>query len=276
VDGVGNLKKPLGKKGGRLNVSTIIVAAPKDTIDSLEQTLHSAQLTARSMVYRPVASALSVTEEDERIEGVAVADIGGWTTDLAIFANGRMEFAMTLPVGGSHITSDLASLLNMSFEDADELKKSEVEFPGTGVSDGKVSQVRQIGSEASRPIKQQVLCEIAECRILEIAKFIRREIEKSGYSRQIVASIVLTGGTANIRGIERVFKREFDNMRCVTKAPSVASHPKRALNDPSLASATGIALFTLSSEAEDLEPASGQADWKQRVKAFWSLVGNGN
>jgi cell division protein FtsA len=275
IDGEKSVSRPLGQRGRRLDVDALIVSAPTAEVDALEETVASADLVAHGLVYRPLASALAVSDADERQEGIAILNIDNWTTDVGVFHNGTLTYANTLPLGGAHITHDLATLLNMAFDDADELKREHVEFPHHLIGENSVCEVRQVGSDQLRQIKQSVVCEIAQSRVIEIARLIRKDMERAGYSRLLAAGIGITGDSANIKGIERVIKSEFGDTRVVKKVPKITGQYSRQLNKPEYAAAIGLAFYALNREMEELEPATAQVNWKSRVKAIWSLVGTG-
>ncbi|MFQ5410262.1 MAG: cell division protein FtsA, partial [Anaerolineales bacterium] len=204
VDGQDGVRSPLGMHGFRLEVEAHIVTAAKTSVQNLTNCVENSGVGVEQLVLNPLAAAEVALKETEREMGVVVCDIGGGTTDLAIFIEGNVWHTMVLSVGGSHITSDIAHGLRLPIEIAEGVKKEHGHAWHRNVDASEHVNVRPFGSDAPIQISRAELAHIVEARVEEIFMLVLQEIKRSGYDGLLPAGLVLTGGTARLPGIRAV------------------------------------------------------------------------
>ncbi len=204
VDGQGGIRNPLGMHGYRLEVETHIITAAAASVENLRQCVANAGVDASMFVLNPLASAEVVLNETERQMGVVVCDIGGGTTDMAIYIDGDVWHTAVLSVGGNHITSDIAHGLRLPMSQAEEIKiqHGQATWGDTGVQE--YFNIRPFGEEEMVQISRKELSQIIEARVDEIFSLVVQEIKRSGYDGLLPAGMVLTGGTSALPGIRSV------------------------------------------------------------------------
>jgi cell division protein FtsA len=239
VDGQPGVKNPVGMHGFRLDVETHIITAASNSIQNLVKCGRGVGIDIDDMVLEPLASSEAVLTEDERQVGVAIADIGGGTTDICVFKEGSIYHTAILPVAGYQLTRDVAIGLGLPFEVAEEMKKRY----GTvmPVYENNMSQGSPV-SEDGHGVSYQDLCDILRARVEEILRLVLLELPGSDYESVIPAGLVLTGGSSNISGIE--------TLGCdILKLPVRVGCPLHitgitdALRDPAYATGVGLLLW---------------------------------
>jgi cell division protein FtsA len=239
VDGQAGVKNPVGMHGFRLDVETHVITAAANSIQNLVKCVRGIGLDIDDMVLEPLASSEAVLTEDERQAGVAIADIGGGTTDICVFKDGSIYHTAILPVAGYQLTRDVAIGLGLPFEVAEEMKKRYGSV--MNVYDNKMAGAPPI-SEDGHGISYQDLCDILHARVEEILRLVLLELPGSDYESVIPAGLVLTGGSSNLSGIE--------TLGCeVMKLPVRVGCPLHitgitdSLRDPAYATGVGLLLW---------------------------------
>lgn len=198
IDGQEGIRQPLGMHGYRLEVEAHIITAAAATVENLRQCVQAAGVQVSQFVLNPLASAEVVLSETERQMGVIVCDIGGGTTDLAIYIDGDVWHTMVLAIGGNHITNDVAHGLRLSISQAEEVKKQYGIANKSSVTSEEVFNVRSFGEDHPVKVKREDLALIIEARAEEIFDLVLQEIKRSGYDGLLPAGMVLTGGVSNL------------------------------------------------------------------------------
>lgn len=201
VDGQDGISQPLGMHGYRLEVEAHIITASQATVENLRQCVGAANVEVLQFVLNPLASGDVVLTDTERQSGVAVCDIGGGTTDLAIYVDGHVWHTMVLAVGGNHVTNDIATGLRLPLEQAEEIKKKYGFAMKSGVGAEEYFTVKAFGEEQPIRIMRKDLTHIIEARVEEIFALTLQEIKRSGYDGLLPAGMVLTGGSSALPGI---------------------------------------------------------------------------
>jgi cell division protein FtsA len=204
VDGQDGVTMPVGMHGYRLEVEAHIITAAQATVENLRQCVGAAGVEVLQFVLNPLASGDVVLSDGERQMGVAVCDIGGGTTDLAVYVDGHVWHTMVLAVGGNHITNDIATGLRLPLAQAEEIKIKHGYALKSGVGAEEYLTVRAYGEDAPVKISRQDLAHIIEARVEEIFTLILQEIKRSGYDGLLPAGMVLTGGTSALPGIRQL------------------------------------------------------------------------
>ncbi|MDD5467999.1 MAG: cell division protein FtsA [Anaerolineales bacterium] len=204
VDGQEGIRMPIGMHGYRLEVETHIITASAAAVENLRQCVGASGVEISQFVLNPLASAEVVLTETERQMGVVVCDMGGGTTDMAIYIDGDVWHTSVLSVGGNHVTSDIAHGLRLPMTQAEEIKIQHGQALQSEVDPLEYFNVRPFGEETPVQISRSELAHIIEARVEEIIGMVLQEIRHSGYDGLLPAGMVLTGGCSllpNIRAL---------------------------------------------------------------------------
>ena len=210
VDDHTGIQNPLGMSGVRLVTNVHIVTADVTSLRNLLVSCNRASLRVAEIVLESVASSRTVLSKDEMELGVALVDIGGGTTDLAIFCNGTIKHTWELALGGNSLTSDLSVGLRTPMQEAEKLKYLYGSALSSMIKDNYVVEVPTVGDRKPRKISQRVLVEILEARMEEIMQMVNKEICGSGYRTRLNAGIVLTGGSSLLSNMVDMGEQIFD------------------------------------------------------------------
>jgi cell division protein FtsA len=201
VDGQEGIAIPVGMHGYRLEVEAHIITAAASTVDNLRQCVAESGVGVSQFVLNPLASAEAVLTPTEREMGVVVCDIGGGTTDIAIMIEGEVWHTSVFPVGGNHITSDIAHGLRLPFSQAEDIKVRYGHCIPSQIERGETFALKSFGEEKNLDINRHEMAEIIEARVDEIFSLMLQEIKRSGYDGLLPAGLVLTGGSSALRGL---------------------------------------------------------------------------
>ena len=244
IDGQEGVKNPIGMHGFRLDAETHIITGAITSIQNLVKCVNNAGIEVDDLVLQPLASSEAVITDEEREIGVVLADIGGGTTDVAIFIDGSIWHTAVLPVGGYHLTNDIAIGLRTPFATAEEIKaKYGHAIPDT-VSSSENIQIVCFGSEGTRAVPRKSLSEIIRARTEEVLEMILLEIKRSGLDAMIPAGLVMTGGTSNLQGIE-VLASEVLQLPVRVGKPRGLHGLVDTVNNPAYATSVGLLLWGL-------------------------------
>jgi cell division protein FtsA len=201
IDGQEGIRKPKGMHGYRLEVETHIITASAASVENLRQCVGAAGVEVSQFVLNPLASAEVVLTETEREMGVVVCDMGGGTTDMAIYIGGDVWHTNVLAVGGDHITSDIAHGLRLPISQAEEIKIKHGHALRDEVNANESFDIKPFGEEQSVQINRRELAHVIEARVEEIFSLVMQEIKRSGYDGLLPAGMVLTGGSSALPGV---------------------------------------------------------------------------
>lgn len=201
VDGQEGVRDPVGMLGYRLDVEAHIITGAVTAIQNLTKCFHRAGLDVEQVVLQPLAAGEAVLTEEEKEMGVALVDVGGGTTEIAIFVDGSIWHTGVVTVGGNHITNDIAVRLRTPFAEADEIKIKHAHASTNGIAADDTVEVTTFGGSQVESVPRRLICEVAEARIQETLLLVQSEIKRSGYDGLLPAGVVLVGGTAKLSGI---------------------------------------------------------------------------
>lgn len=201
LDGHGGIRSPVGMCGTRLEVEAHIVTGTSTFLRNLAACVERAHLSLEEMVLEPIATGEAVLQPVERDLGVAVLDIGGGTSDLAIFRGGEICFSAVVPVGGEYITRDLAAGLRTTLEEAERLKRAFGAAQAEAVPAAETVELALLGAGEKVSLPRRQLAQIVEARVGELLELVERELARSGYDRMLPGGLVLAGGGALLSGL---------------------------------------------------------------------------
>ncbi len=260
VDGQDGISMPLGMRGYRLEVEAHIITAAEATVENLRQCVNAAGVEVLQFVLNPLASGDVVLTDTERQMGVAVCDIGGGTTDLALYVDGHVWHTMVLAVGGNHITNDIATGLRLPLTQAEEIKKKYGYALKSGVGTEDTFSVKAFGEDQPVKISRQDMAHIIEARVGEIFALTLQEIKRSGYDGLLPAGMVLTGGTSALPGIRQLASKVL-GLPVRTAQPENLVGMVDQLKSPAYSTGVGLLHWAAALTEEDPSPARGR---KQR------------
>ena len=210
VDDHTGIQNPLGMTGVRLVTNVHIVTADVTSLHNLVTSCNRAGLNVAEIVLESVASSHTVLGRDEMELGVALLDIGGGTTDLAVFCNGTIKHTWELALGGNNLTNDLSVGLRTPLQEAEMLKYKFGGAVSSMIKENHIIEVPTVGDRKARKVSQRVMVEILEARMEEILQMVNKNICASGYRNRINAGMVITGGTALLANIVDMAEQVFD------------------------------------------------------------------
>ncbi len=252
VDGQEDVREPLGMSGVRLEVKVHIVTGAVSAAQNIIKCVRRCGLDVSDLILQPLASAQAVLTADEKDLGVAVVDIGGGTTDIAVFTQGAIRHTAVIPVAGDQVTSDIAHALRTSLKDAEDIKIRHgcALRQLAGVHD--MLEVPGVGDRPPRQMSRQLLAEVIEPRVLELYEMVQAELRRSGYEELLRSGIVITGGAAGMAGMVELGE-EVLHMPVRLGLPEYAGGLSDVVRNPRYA--TGVGLLLSGLEQEGPRPA---------------------
>jgi len=242
VDGQEGVRDPIGMTAVRLEVETHIVTASQSGVQNLTKCIQRAGVEIDELVLAPLATAEAVLTDEDRELGVALVDIGGDTTDLAVFHDGSIAHAATIPMGGKSITSDLGIVLRVTPEVAEALKlKHGNALPGD-VDPDEVVQITSIGEELAHGVTRRTVAQIIEARLKDVFEAVQQEVAAAGATNRLQAGVVLTGGGSMLNGINRAGRDQL-GMSARVVGPQNLGGLTDQVSTPPYAAASGLLLW---------------------------------
>lgn len=239
VDGQEHVSDPIGMYGQRLDVDVHIVTGSVTAIQNLSQCIESAGVQIENLVFSPLAAAEAVLEDEEREQGVVLVDIGGGTTDIAVFVDGAVYHTSVLPVGGQHLTRDLVAGLKAPFSHVEELKIEHGSALPSRVDPEEIVEIEAFGGQRTKEVSRRKIAEILQARVEEILEMIYIDVRRAGFDEMIAAGIVLSGGTSSLHGIAELSEMVL-RMPVRVGVPRGVHGLSDALNSPAYAASVGL------------------------------------
>lgn len=242
VDNQDGVKDPIGMSGVRLESKVHVVIGAVTSTQNIIKSVNRVGLDVNNIILEQLASSEAVLSQDEKELGVAIIDIGGGTTDIAVFAEGSIKHTSVLSLGGNYLTNDIAVGLRTPMNEAEKIKiKYGCAYTPLISSDDTI-EVPSVGGRNPRKVARQILGEIIEPRLEEILRLAHREIIKSGYEDLLAAGIVLTGGTAILEGMTELGEQVF-NMPVRRGSPIGIGGLIDVVNSPLYATGVGLVMY---------------------------------
>ena len=200
IDGQEDVREPLGMSGVRLEVKVHIVTGAVSAVENITKCVRRCGLEVNDVILQPLASAIAVLNDDEKELGVCLMDIGGGTTDIAVFAGGAIRHTAVIPIAGDQVTNDIAMTLRTPTKEAEELKLRHGCALRQLADPNDIIEVPGVGERPPRKLSRQTLAEVIEPRIEELYSLVQAELRRSGFEELLSSGIVLTGGSALLAG----------------------------------------------------------------------------
>jgi cell division protein FtsA len=209
IDDQDGIKEPLGMSGVRLEAKVHIVTGAVTSAQNIVKCCNRTGLSVAEIVLAPLAAAETVLSDEERELGVLLVDMGGGTTDMAVFHDGTVKHTAVIGIGGNHITNDIAAGLRTPFNDAERIKQRYGCAAASMVAEDERVEVPNIAGKGAGTVSRQILCEIIEPRLDEIFELVQKEVAKSGYEGDLASGVVVTGGAMLLPGAVEMAERSF-------------------------------------------------------------------
>ncbi|HZP84862.1 MAG TPA: cell division protein FtsA [Chthonomonadaceae bacterium] len=242
IDGQNGIRQPVGMSGTRLEVQTHIVHGATTFLQNVEKCVTKAGLEVAEKVLEPIATGEAVLLPAEKELGVCLVDIGGGTSDLAVFVNGEIYYSAVIPVGGNHVTNDVAYGLTVGVDEAERLKTESGNALTELVPEEDVIVVRQIGREEGRKLRRRALVQIIEPRMQELFQLVQDELVKADCLHLIPAGLVLSGGGSQLKGCADIAQQVMGLSVRIGKPQGVGGLGE-TLTHPMYATAVGLVQY---------------------------------
>ena len=239
VDGQEDVREPLGMSGVRLEVKVHIVTGAVSAVENITKCVRRCGLEVRDVVLQPLASALAVLNDDEKDLGVCLMDVGGGTTDLAVFTGGAIRHTAVIPIAGDQVTNDIAMTLRTPTKEAEELKLRHGCALRQLANPDDVIEVPGVGDRGPRKLSRQMLAEVIEPRIEELYTLAQAELRRSGFEELLSSGIVLTGGSALLAGMVELGEEVF-HLPVRIGVPAYVGGLADVVRSPRYATAVGL------------------------------------
>jgi cell division protein FtsA len=256
IDNQEGVKDPMGMSGVRLEAKVHLVTCASNAWQNIEKCVRRCGLDVDDIILEQVGSSYSVLTEDEKELGVCLVDIGGGTTDIAIFTEGAIRHTAVIPIAGDQVTNDIAMALRTPTQDAEEIKiKYACALTQLAGPDESI-KVPSVGDRAPRDLSRQALAEVVEPRYDELFTLVQAELRRSGYEDLIAAGIVLTGGTSKMEGVSELAEEIF-HMPVRIGLPQGVEGLQDVIRNPIYSTAVGLLLYGKKKQDDNGGPKRG-------------------
>jgi len=268
IDDQDGIKEPLGMSGVRLEAKVHVVTAAVSSAQNIIKCCARTGLTVSDIVLEPLASAEAVLAEEEKELGVALVDVGGGTTDLAIFVNGAIQHTSVIPLGGNHLTNDIAVGLRTPVQEAERIKIQYGSAQSQLLERDETIEVPSVGGRAPRVLSRRILCEIIEPRVEELFQLVHREIQKAGQEDLLASGVVLTGGSTQLAGMAELAE-EVLGLPVRRGVPRNVGGLTDVVSSPAHATAVGLLHYGLKQAREGRPFAVDASSIRERLVGFF-------
>ena len=269
IDDQGGIKEPLGMSGVRLEAKVHLVTCAVNAAQNIEKCIRRCGLEVEETILEQLASSYSVLTDDERELGVCMVDIGGGTTDIAIFTEGSIRHTGVIPIAGDQVTNDIAMALRTPTQHAEEIKIKYACALTQLAGPDETIKVPSVGDRPPRDLSRQSLAEVVEPRYDELFTLVQAELRRSGYEDMVPAGVVLTGGTSKMEGVVELAEEIFH-------MPVRVGYPQtvRGLNDivrnPIYATSVGLLQYGMEHRNDGGKTSSAKSSGTS--ESFWSRI----
>ena len=256
IDNQEGVKEPLGMSGVRLEAKIHLVTCAVNALQNIEKCIERCDLTVNDVILEQLASSYASLSDDERNLGVCLVDIGGGTTDIAVFSEGAIRHTSVIPIAGDQVTNDIAMALRTPTKHAEDIKVKYACALAQLANPDENIQVPGTGDRPRRELSRQTLAEVVEPRYEELFTLVQAELSRSGYQDLVAAGLVLTGGSARMEGVAELAEEIFHAPVSLAMPRGVAGLADIVRN-PIYATGVGLLLYGLEQEEQ-----SGRRTWR--------------
>ncbi len=269
VDDQGGIREPLGMSGVRLEAKVHLVTCAVNAAQNIEKCIRRCGLEVEDVILEQLASAYAVLTDDEKELGVCLVDIGGGTTDIAIFTEGAIKHTGVIPIAGDQVTNDIAMALRTPTQYAEEIKIKYACALTQLAGEGETIKVPSVGERPPRDLSRQALAEVVEPRYDELFTLVQAELRRSGYEDMIAAGIVLTGGTSKMEGVVELAEEIF-HMPVRIGVPQEVQGLTDIVRNPIYATSVGLLQYGFRHQRQaNGSRTKASAGWLERCKQWF-------
>lgn len=269
IDSQEDVKEPLGMSGVRLEAKVHLVTCAVNAAQNIEKCIERCSLTVNDIILEQLASSYAVLTDDERDLGVCMVDIGGGTTDIAVFTDGAIRHTAVIPIAGDQVTNDIAMALRTPTASAEQIKiKYACALTQLARADEKIL-VPGVGDKPPRELSRQALAEVVEPRYDELFALIQAELRRSGFEDLLAAGIVLTGGSSKMEGVVELAEEIFHMPVSLGMPHNIKGHDDIVRN-PIYATCVGLVLYGKQREESGSKTTSKKSSGFGRFKKWLS------
>jgi cell division protein FtsA len=244
IDGQEDVREPLGMSGVRLEVKVHIVTGAVSAAQNIMKCVRRCGLEVRDLILQPLASATAVLSDDEKDLGVCLLDVGGGTTDMAVFSEGAIRHTAVIPIAGDQITNDIAMALRTPTKDAEDLKRGFGCALRQIASPQQMIEVPGVGERGPRQMSRQTLAEVIEPRVEELYSLAQAELRRSGFEDLLSSGVVITGGSSLMQGMVELGEEVF-HMPVRLGIPDYKGGLAEVVRNPRFSTGVGLLLIGL-------------------------------
>jgi len=266
IDNQDSIREPIGMSGVRLEAKVHIVTGAVNAAQNIVKCLKRCGLTASDIVLEQFASSQSILSDDEKELGVCLIDIGGGTTDIAVFTEGFIRHTSAIPLAGDQVTNDLAIALRTPVRNAEEIKIKYACACQDFADEETMIDIPAMGDRPLRQVTKRFIAEVVEARYEELFTLAAAELRRSGFADSVVAGIVLTGGASKVEGAAELAERIF-KMPVRVGAPYQVTGLMNVVNNPIYATGVGLLMYGMRSARNQREGLS-----QPSIKTLWSRM----
>lgn len=266
IDNQPGIKDPIGMSGVRLEAKAHIVTGAASAVQNIVKCLHRCGLEVKDVILEQLASSYAVLDEDEKDLGVCLIDIGGGTTDIAIFLDGAIRHSTVIPIAGDQVTNDIAVVLRTPTQYAEQIKVSKACALKSQARKDVMIAVPSAADESARKVSAYELAEVVEARYSELFALVATELRRSGFYNLVRAGIVMTGGAAKVDGGLKLAEKIFD-MPVRVASPTKLSGIEDIKDNPVYATAAGLLESAFTESGDGSYSAKGTS-----MKGLWGKI----
>ncbi len=264
IDGQEDVREPLGMSGVRLEVKVHIVTGAVSAAQNIMKCVRRCGLEVNDLILQPLASAMAVLSEDEKDLGVCLVDIGGGTSDIAVFTQGAIRHTAVIPIAGDQITNDIAMALRTPTKEAEEIKRRYGCALRELANAQEMVEVPGVGERGSKKMSRQTLAEVIEPRVEELYSLVQAELRRSGFEELLSSGVVITGGSAAMQGMVELGEEVF-HMPVRLGLPSYAGGLSEVIRNPRYSTGVGLLMAGLSQHQRQQIEKMQSGSFKQIV-----------
>lgn len=271
IDEQEGVKEPLGMSGVRLEAKVHLVSCAVNAAQNIEKCIKRCGLEVEDVILEQLASNYSVLTDDERELGVCIVDIGGGTTDIAIFTEGAIRHTGVIPIAGDQVTNDIAMALRTPTQNAEEIKIKYACALAKLTGPEETIKVPSVGDRPARNLSRQALAEVVEPRYDELFTLVQAELRRSGFEDMLPGGIVLTGGTAKMEGVVELAEEIF-HMPVRLGAPQNVNGLSDIVNNPIYSTGVGLLQYALKQyqgEHQTTPAQDAETGWFSKFKKIF-------
>jgi cell division protein FtsA len=271
IDDQEGVREPIGMSGVRLEAKVHLVTCAANAAQNIKKCIRRCGLEVEDLALEQMASSYAILTEDEKQLGVALVDIGGGTSDIAIFTEGAIRHTGVIPIAGDQVTNDIAMALRTPTPHAEELKIKYACALAKLAGPDETVKVPSVGDRDSRDMSRQLLAEVVEPRYDELFTLVQAELRRSGFEELIAAGVVLTGGTSKMEGVTELAEEIF-HMPVRIGAPTKVKGLSDIVNNPIYSTGVGLLHFGVAQQSKHGHSDSGSGQTGsmfERVKGWF-------